>query len=106
MKLLKIFANANNCLPAILGKSMQEVFSDPEISCISVAIWKEGLEVIAKSGLKLVSLPGFPLEKITGLASLPVPQASAILSQTMKNLSSEPLTVPYCSIMRGRNSVD
>ncbi|MFA4988271.1 MAG: 2-dehydropantoate 2-reductase [Candidatus Omnitrophota bacterium] len=105
MKLLKIFANANNCLPAILGKSMQEVFSDPEISCISVAIWKEGLEVIAKSGLKLVSLPGFPLEKITGLASLPVPQASAILSQTMKNLSSEPLYGSILqSIMRGRKS--
>ncbi|MDD5237003.1 MAG: 2-dehydropantoate 2-reductase [Candidatus Omnitrophica bacterium] len=105
MKFLKIFANANNCLPAVLGKSMQEVFSDPDISRISIAIWKEGLEIIGKAGIKLVSLPGFPVENITKLTSLPVNQAAAIFSQTMKNLSKEPLYGSVLqSIMRGRAS--
>jgi len=105
MKFLKIFANANNCLPAILGKSMQEVFSDLDISRISIAIWKEGLEIINKAGIDLVSLPGFPVENITRLTSLPTTQAAEIFSQTMKNLSREPLYGSILqSIMRGRSS--
>jgi 2-dehydropantoate 2-reductase len=105
MKFLKIFANANNCLPAILGKSMQEVFSDHDISRISIAIWKEALEVIGEAGIKLVSLPGFPVENITRLTSLPIAQAADIFSQTMKNLSKEPLYGSILqSIMRGRSS--
>jgi len=105
MKFLKIFANANNCLPAVLGKSMQEVFGDRDISRISIAIWKEGLEVVNKAGIKLVSLPGFPAENITKLTSLPVVQAAEIFSQTMKNLSKEPLYGSILqSIMRGRGS--
>jgi len=105
MKFLKIFANANNCLPAILGKSMQEVFSDPDISLISIAIWKEAIGVVDKAGIKLVSLPGFPVENIIKLTSLPGAQAAAIFSQTMKNLSKEPLYGSVLqSIMRGRAS--
>jgi 2-dehydropantoate 2-reductase len=105
MKFLKIFANANNCLPAILGKSMQEVFSDLDISRISIAIWKEGLEVLDKAGIELVSLPGFPVENITKLTSLPSAQAASAFSQIMKNLSKEPLYGSILqSIMRGRSS--
>ena len=105
MKFLKIFANANNCLPAILGKSMQEVFSDLDISRISIAIWKEGLEVINRAGIKLVSLPGFPIENITKLTSMPMAQAAAVFSQVMINLSKEPLYGSILqSIMRGRSS--
>jgi len=105
MKFLKIFANANNCLPAILGRSMQEVFSDHDISRISIAIWKEALEVINHSGIELVSLPGFPVENVTKLTSLPIAQAAEIFSQTMKNLSKEPLYGSILqSIMRGRSS--
>ncbi|MDD5560931.1 MAG: 2-dehydropantoate 2-reductase [Candidatus Omnitrophica bacterium] len=105
MKFLKIFANANNCLPAILGKSMQEVFSDPEISRISIAIWKEGLEVINRAGIKLISLPGFPTENVTKLTSLPTEQAAVVFSKIMNNLSREPLYGSILqSIMRGRSS--
>ncbi|MFA5350304.1 MAG: 2-dehydropantoate 2-reductase [Candidatus Omnitrophota bacterium] len=105
MKFLKIFANANNCLPGILGKSIQEVFSDHDISHISIAIWKEALGVVDKAGIKLVSLPGFPVENVVKLTSLPIAQAAEIFSQTMRNLSKEPLYGSILqSIMRGRNS--
>jgi len=43
MKMLKVFVNANNCIPALLGMSMQEAFSDARISSIAVAIWEEGV---------------------------------------------------------------
>jgi 2-dehydropantoate 2-reductase len=91
MKYLKVFINANNCIPAILGKSMQEAFSDIEISRISIAIWKEGLDIVKKCGINLVSLPGFPLERLTGLTSIDRTEAAKVFSGIMLNLSKEPL---------------
>ncbi len=105
MKYLKIFANANNCLPGIIGKSMQEVFSDLDISRISIAIWKEAFQIIDKAGINLVSLPGFPVENITKLTSMPVADAARVFSGIMKSLSKEPLYGSILqSIMRGRLS--
>jgi len=105
MKYLKIFVNANNCIPAILGLSMQEVFSDLETAKISIAIWKEGLDVINKAGIKLVSLPDFPLERLTKLTSLPLAEAAGIFVGIMKNLSNTPLYGSILqSIKRGKPS--
>lgn len=97
MKWLKIFVNANNCLAAILGKSMQETFRSLEICKISIRIWQEGLEVVNKAGVKLVSLPDFPLEKLTKLTAMPIDDSAKIFSGIMTNLSKEPL---YGSILQ------
>lgn len=105
MKYLKIFVNANNCIPAILGVSMQEAFSDLEISRIAISIWKEGLGIIGKSGIQLKSLPDFPLERLQKLTSMPSDEAAKILSGIMVNLSKEPLYGSILqSIKRGRTS--
>lgn len=105
MKYLKIFVNANNCIPAILGLSMQDTFKDPEMSRISINIWKEGINIVSKAGINLVSLPGFPLENITKLIAIPVIDAVRIFSGIMSNLSKEPLYGSILqSIKRGRTS--
>lgn len=91
MKYLKVFVNANNCIPAILGMSMQEAFRDHSISRISIAIWKEGLSLVGKSGISLTSLPDFPVERITKLTAMPIDEAAKIFSEIMSNLSQEPL---------------
>ena len=105
MKYLKIFVNANNCIPAILGESMQEAFSDIEIAKISIAVWKEGLESVKKAGIKLESLPDFPLERLVKLSSMPTPEAAKIFSGIMVNLSKAPLYGSILqSIKRGRAS--
>jgi len=105
MKYLKIFVNASNCLPAIIGKSMQEVFSDLAVSRISIAIWREAFRIIDKAGIDLVSLPGFPLENLTKLTSMPSELAAQVFSQQMKSLSKEPLYGSILqSIMRGNLS--
>ncbi len=105
MKYLKVFVNANNCIPAILGLAMQETFSDINISAISIAIWKEGLDIIDKVGIKLVSLPDFPVERLTKLTALPTLQAAKIFSGIMLNLSKEPLYGSILqSIKRGKTS--
>lgn len=97
MKYLKIFVNANNCIPAILGLSMQEAFSDLEISRISIGIWKEGFQIVDKTGIGLESLPGFPVENISKLISLPSSEAARIFSGMMTKLSKDPL---YGSILQ------
>ena len=105
MKYLKIFVNANNCIPAILGMSMQEAFGDQRISSISIGIWKEGLNIATKSKVTLTSLPDFPVERVTGLATMPLDQAAKIFSGIMVNLSKEPLYGSILqSIKRGRYS--
>ncbi|MFH0855657.1 MAG: 2-dehydropantoate 2-reductase [Candidatus Omnitrophota bacterium] len=105
MKYLKVFVNANNCIPAILGVSMQEAFLDPKISGISVAIWREGFRVISKARIKLVSLPGFPVENITRLVALEPEKAADVFSGIMGKLSRDPLYGSILqSIKRGRPS--
>ena len=105
MKYLKIFVNANNCIPAILGQSMQEVFCDLETAKISIAIWKEGLDVINKAGVKLVSLPDFQLERLTKLAAMATADAAGIFMGIMKSLSKTPLYGSVLqSIKRGKPS--
>jgi 2-dehydropantoate 2-reductase len=105
MKYLKIFVNANNCIPAILGVSMQEAFISPEISRVSVGIWQEGFRIVSKLGIKLVSLPGFPIENITKLISMPPDSAAGVFSGIMSKLSRDPLYGSILqSIMRGRAS--
>ncbi len=103
MKYLKIFVNANNCLPAIIGKSMQEVFADIAIARISIAIWKEAFEIFDKLGIDLVSLPGFPVENLTKFTTMPSEHAAEIFSGMMHNLSKDPLYGSILqSIMRGK----
>ncbi|MFA5144764.1 MAG: 2-dehydropantoate 2-reductase [Candidatus Omnitrophota bacterium] len=105
MKYLKIFVNANNCIPAILGVSMQEAFLDIDISSISIAIWKEGLDIMDKAGIRLLSLPDFPLERLTKLTSMPNLEAAKIFSGIMINLNKEPLYGSILqSIKRGKAS--
>ena len=105
MKWLKLFLNANNCLPAIIGKSMQETFSSLELCSIAVMRWQEGLKIVNSSGVKLASLPDFPLERLTALAALPPEESAKVFSGIMRNLSKEPLYGSVLqSIMRGRSS--
>ncbi|MDI6758335.1 MAG: 2-dehydropantoate 2-reductase [Candidatus Omnitrophota bacterium] len=105
MKAVKIFVNANNCIPAILGISMQETFSDINTSLISIEIWREGLNIMNAAGIRLVSLPDFPVERIKKLTSLPAIEAAKIFSGIMQNLSKEPLYGSILqSIKRGKPS--
>ncbi|MFA5060596.1 MAG: 2-dehydropantoate 2-reductase [Candidatus Omnitrophota bacterium] len=97
MKWLKLFVNFNNCLPALIGKSMQETFTDMDFCKLSVMLLKEGIAVTEKVGIELVSLPSFPAERIFGLTKMPLDQAAGIMNKTLTGLSKEPL---YGSILQ------
>lgn len=97
MKWTKLFLNLNNCIPALLGKSIQEVFADLDMAKLSILLLKESFQVIDKAGVKLMNLPDFDLEKFRGLIQMPLEQAAQIFSGIMVNLSKEPL---YGSILQ------
>jgi len=96
-KWLKVFLNANNCLPALVNKTIQETFSNLEVCEIAIGIWHEGLKVIEKANIQLKDLDNFTVEKLKKILSLPLKEASKAFSLIMVNLSKEPL---YGSILQ------
>ncbi|MEW6171019.1 MAG: 2-dehydropantoate 2-reductase N-terminal domain-containing protein, partial [Candidatus Omnitrophota bacterium] len=104
-KWTKVFLNMNNCLPAALGLSMQEVFSDLNICQISIQLWQEALNLIDAAGIKLESLPTFSIEKLHGLCNMPIAESTRVFSGIMTNLSKTPVYGSILqSIKRGRPS--
>lgn len=105
MKWTKIFVNFSNCLPAIVGKSMQETYANPEMCAIALKLLKEGFNVVDKTGVVLANMPDFDVEKLKGLTQMPLEQAAPIYSSIMTSLSKEPLYGSILqSIQRGRPS--
>ncbi|MCK5581783.1 MAG: 2-dehydropantoate 2-reductase [Candidatus Omnitrophica bacterium] len=105
MKWLKLFVNFNNCIPALIGKSMQETFADLDFCKLSVMLLKEGVGFVQKAEVSLVSLPNFPAERILGLASMPTEKGAGIIHDTLTRLSEEPLYGSILqSIKRGKPS--
>ncbi len=105
MKWLKLFVNFNNCIPALVGKSMQETFADMDLCRLSVMLLKEGVDIVRQAQIELVSMPDFPKERILGMAAMPLEQAAAIINKTLTSLSKEPLYGSILqSIMRKKTS--
>lgn len=105
MKWLKLFINFNNCIPALIGKPMQETFADLDFCRLSVRLLQEGVAIVKSAKIDLVSLPNFPVERILGLAGMPLEQAAGIVNKTLTALSRDPLYGSILqSIMRGKTS--
>lgn len=96
-KYLKLFVNFNNCIPALIGKSMQETFADLDLCRLSILLLREGVGIVQQADIALESMPDFPKERILGLVSMPVEQAAGIMHKTLTSLSKEPL---YGSILQ------
>src|SRR5208282_2905248 len=90
-KYLKLFVNFNNCIPALIGKSMQETFADLDLCRLSIMLLKEGVDIVTQANIELISLPDFPKERIYGLVKMPMEQTAGIINKTLTGLSKEPL---------------
>ncbi|MDP8264858.1 MAG: 2-dehydropantoate 2-reductase [Candidatus Aceula lacicola] len=105
MKWLKLFVNFNNCIPALIGKSMQETFADIDLCRLSVQLLKEGVNIVNRAKIDLASLPDFSVDRIYGLCKMPEDQAASIMNKTLTTLSKEPLYGSILqSIMRKKKS--
>jgi 2-dehydropantoate 2-reductase len=104
-KYLKVFVNLNNCIPAILGVSMQEAFADLDLAVLSIRLNREAFSVVEQSGIVLENLPGYPKERLIKLVSGEMVQTAEAFSQIMQSLSKEPLYGSILqSIQRGKKS--
>ncbi|MCP4653404.1 MAG: 2-dehydropantoate 2-reductase [Candidatus Omnitrophica bacterium] len=104
-KYLKLFVNLNNCISAVLGKPMQEVFSDLDIAKLAIELNREAFVAIRKSKIILESLPTYPKEKLEGLVSMQIETAAVLFSKVMSTLGEEPLYGSILqSIKRGKKS--
>ncbi len=104
-KYLKLFINLNNCIPAVLGISMQQAFSDLELAKLAIELNREAYEVVSKTKVELESLPTYPKQRLQGLINMPLDEAAGLFSKIMTNLSKEPLYGSILqSIKRGKKS--
>ncbi len=104
-KYLKVFVNLNNCIPAIMGVSIQRAFSNLEIAELAIKLNREAYRVVEGNGIKLESLPGYPKERLEGILSMGIEEGASLFSKIMVSLSSEPLYGSILqSIKRGRKS--
>jgi 2-dehydropantoate 2-reductase len=84
---------------------MQETFADLDLCRLSVLLLREGVEIVKKAGIEMVSLPNFPLERTLGMVTMPLEKAAGILHQVLTTLSKEPLYGSILqSIKRGKTS--
>ena len=105
MKWLKLFVNFNNCLPAVIGRSMQDTFADKDFCLLSIRLLREGMKIVSEAGIELLSLPNFPVERIQSLSTMPEIQAADVIHQTLTSLSKMPLDGSILqSIKRGKAS--
>jgi 2-dehydropantoate 2-reductase len=105
MKWTKIFLTSGNAVPALLGKSIQETYGNLEMCKVALRLQKEGFDLLDKLGITPASMPEFDVEKLKGLAHMPLDQAAPVYSQIMVNLSKAPLYGSILqSIQRGRAS--
>ncbi len=105
MKWTKVFVNFSNCLPALVGKSMQETYSNLEMCKLALRLLKEGFDTVEGLKIGLLSMPDFDVEKLKGLTRMPLDEAAPIFSGIMQSLSKEPLFGSILqSMQRGRPS--
>lgn len=83
MKWLKLIIEATYCIPAILGKTIQEAFADLTMAQLGVLLLKESLAAVEDAGIKPASLPNFDLDKLKQLISLPIKEAAEKFSEAM-----------------------
>ena len=103
-KHLKLFVNLTNCVPACLGKSMQEVFSDLDIARLAVSLISEAYGVVKGAGIDLVDLPTYPVSRVVSFSKSDE-QTAKIFSQIMLKLSDTPVYGSILqSIQRGKLS--
>ncbi|MDD5069276.1 MAG: ketopantoate reductase C-terminal domain-containing protein [Candidatus Omnitrophica bacterium] len=96
-KYMKLFADLTLSIPAVLGQSIQDSFSDPEVSRIGVFLNKEAYLVLSQTGIELGDLPNYSRERMLSLVEQKTSEAALVLSNIMKNLIPNPL---YGSILQ------
>jgi 2-dehydropantoate 2-reductase len=83
---LKLLINLNNALPALTNLSLSQVYADPYLRRLAVALMREGLRTAQKAGVCLESLPETPALLIRLLGRLPAGLAGRMLALSVRRV--------------------
>ncbi len=101
----KLVWNLQNAVPAVTGLSYQESYQYSEIRGLTINLVKEALNVINKAGIKTADVPGFPLDPMKAMASMPLPNSSDLLKRMAESLGKIPVLGSMLqSIKRGKST--
>ena len=101
----KLILNLNNAVACILGKDLQETFSEEEVCSLGLSLMREAWDIFEAGGMEMSDLPDLPLEKLKSLLYAPKEIGPKIYGNIMRGLSHLPLPGSVLqSVMRGRDS--
>ena len=101
----KLILNLNNAVACILGKDLQETFSEDDVCSLGLSLMREAWDVFQAEGSEMADLPDLPLEKLKSLLCAPKDIGPKIYGNIMRGLSHLPLPGSVLqSVMRGRDS--
>jgi 2-dehydropantoate 2-reductase len=83
---LKLLINLNNALPALTNLSLAQIYADPYLRWMAVALMREGLRTAQRAGVRLESLPETPALVIRLLGRLPVRLAVRMLALSVRRV--------------------
>ncbi len=101
----KLIWNLQTAVPAVTGLSYQESYQYPKVRELTINLVKEGLNIINKAGIKTAEVPGFPLDPMEKMASMPLLNSSDLLKRMAESLGKVPVLGSMLqSIKRGKST--
>ena len=83
MKWLALMTDFFYCLPAVTGKSVEDVLADSALRVVMIRLFREALGIIQTAGIPMASLPYFSADKLTALTEGPPEAAARLISSQM-----------------------
>jgi 2-dehydropantoate 2-reductase len=101
----KLIWNLQNVVPAMTGLPYQESYQNSKIRELTINLVKEAINIINKAGIKTADVPGFPLDTMKTIASMPLPDSSDMLKRIAESLGKVPVLGSMLqSIKRGKST--
>ena len=83
---LKLIVNLNNAFPALTDRTYRDVYRDPYLGRLAVRAMREGLEVVARAGIALESLPDMPALLARAMRLLPLALAARLAAAKIRRI--------------------
>lgn len=83
---LKLLMNLNNALPALTGRSLQDLSEDPFLRRLAIRLMREGLRVVDRAGIALERLGPVSPGRVRFLTRLPTAWASRGFARQVRGM--------------------
>jgi len=104
---LKLIANLNNALPALINGTFHQVYGNPFLARLAIRMMREGLNATKQAGIHLESLPDVSLSLMQVINFLPVSIAAKVTAARIARMKTRwPLLGSTLQSLRRRRSTE